>query len=243
MVANLRKHATKEQRLIVLGVETSSLACGVALAQDDRVLGELLIAGEEPVSERLIEFLDMLLRESRLLLEDLSGFAISIGPGSFTGLRVGLSTLKGLCLATSKPLVKVPTLDALVFGLSYVSHRLCPVIDARRGEVYAALYRARSGAVERLSPYLALKPSELVERIEDNTLFLGSGADIYRDLLLKALGKKAHFLSPNPPTPKPSSIALLGISKLLKGETEEVDGLEPLYLRPSQAELKLEEKK
>lgn len=227
---------------VVLGVETSSLDCSVALAEDGRVLAEFLLAGGEPSSERLVGFIDVLLKESNLTVDHLSGFAVSVGPGSFTGLRVGLSTVKGLCFSTSKPLLTVPTLDALAFAVPYCHYPLCPMLDARRGEVYAAFYETGSGQLKRLTPYLALTPSELLEKVREDTLFLGSGVDAYRGQIVEILQAKARFVAPNPPTAKASSIALLGAAKLLAGEIEESDSVEPLYLRPSQAELKLREK-
>lgn len=227
------------QKPIVLGVETSSLDCGVALARAGRVVGELLLSTEEPTSERLVHLIDFLLRQSGLAVLDLSAFAVSIGPGSFTGLRVGLSTVKGLCHSTSKPLLTVPTLDALAFAVPYARHTVCPMIDARRGEVYTALYRTASGVLEKLSSYLALEPSKLLASIREETLFLGDGADNYREQIVGTLGEKAHFLALNPRTARAGAVALIGASKLERGETEEPDLVEPLYLRPSQAELKL----
>ncbi len=233
---------TEDRKPVVLGVETSSFDCGVALAQDGRVIGELLLAGGEPSSERLVEFIDFLLRQSEMAIDDPAAFAVSIGPGSFTGLRVGLSTVKGLCHSTSKPLITVPTLDGLAFTITYACHAVCPMIDAKRGEVYAAFYRTGSGTLERLTHYLALKPSELLERVKGETVFLGSGADVYREQIVEGLGEKAHFATPNPPTARASSIALMGASKFSRGEIEDPDSVEPLYLRPSQAELRLKEK-
>lgn len=237
----MKERNGEDRSPIVLGVETSSLDCGVALAEGGRVMGELLSATGEPASERLVQFIEVLLKQSDLGIDDLSGFAVSIGPGSFTGLRVGLSTIKGLCHSTSKPLVRVPTLDALAFAVPYCHYVLCPMLDARRGEVYAAFYQTGSGELQRLTPYLALTPSELLKRVEEDTVFLGSGVDAYREQIVKTLEAKAHFVTPNPPTARASSVAVIGAVKLLKGETEEPDGVEPLYLRPSQAELKLKE--
>ena len=122
--------------MLVLGIETSSRHGGVAIIGEDRVLCEAVLSVEVTHSERLLPAVDRALDEARITLEGLGGIAVSIGPGSFTGLRIGLSTAKGLAYATGLPLVGVPTLEAMAWTLPAARWQVCPVLDARKQEVY-----------------------------------------------------------------------------------------------------------
>src|SRR3989338_5101174 len=149
----------------VLAVETSTLAGGVALLDDERVVGQYLLDVRVTHSERLMVAVDRLLADAAWAAEDLQGLAVGVGPGSFTGLRLGLSTVKGLALALAVPVAAVPTLDAMAAALPWASLPVCPVLDARKGEVYAALYRWDGGEMRREGDYLAIAPDALAARL------------------------------------------------------------------------------
>ena len=214
----------------VLAVETSTLAGGVALLDDERVVGQYLLDVRVTHSERLMVAVDRLLADAAWAPEDLHGLAVSVGPGSFTGLRIGLSTVKGLALALAIPVAAVPTLDAMAAALPWASLPVCPVLDARRGEVYAALYRWDGGEMRREGDYLAIAPDALAARLAEPTLLLGEGASLIRS---------PHARQAPPPcrAPSPSWVGWLGLGRLRAGRTVAPADLLPIYLRPSQAEL------
>jgi tRNA threonylcarbamoyladenosine biosynthesis protein TsaB len=145
----------------VLAVETSTLAGGAALLDGDLIVGEYTLDVRAPHSERLMGAIDRLLTDAGWTVRDLEGLAVSVGPGSFTGLRIGLSTVKGLALALGIPVAAVPTLDAMASLLPFAALPVCPVLDARKREVYASLYRWDSGGMRRVWDYVAVAPAEL----------------------------------------------------------------------------------
>lgn len=226
----------------VLAVESSTMTGAVALLDGDRAVAEYRLNIEMTHSERLLPAVDHLLTTARVQLADVDGFAVAIGPGSFTGLRIGVSTVKSLAFATGRPLRGVPTLDALAWTLPFAAVPLCPLLNARKGEVYAALYRTDGGRLERLSDYRALSPARLgaelaAEPSRGPVVFLGDGAVAYRDVLLRALGAQAWFAPPSHGIPSAVTVADLARVALSRGEADDPERLVPLYVRPSEAEL------
>lgn len=215
----------------VLAVETSTLAGGVALLDGESVRGEYLLDVRTTHSERLMSAIDRLLRDAGWSVQELQGLAVAVGPGSFTGLRIGLSTVKGLALALGLPVAPVPTLDAMAASLPWASLPVCPVIDARKGEVYTCLYRWDGARMRREWEYLAISPGELARRLAEPVIVLGDGAAAIRSPL-------AHLASPPRRSPSPAFVGSLGLERLRGGETVAAADLAPLYLRPSEAELR-----
>ncbi len=215
----------------VLAVETSTLAGGVALLDGERVVAEYRLDVRVTHSERLMAVVDRVLADAGWAVADLQGLAVAVGPGSFTGLRIGLSTVKGLALALGLPVAAVPTLDAMAAALPFAALPVCPVLDARKGEVYCALYRWDGIAMRRESDYLALALGELAARLQEPTVLLGDGAPAIRS----AHARLAPFACR---LPSPASVGALGLARLVQGQTVDAARLVPLYLRPSEAELK-----
>jgi tRNA threonylcarbamoyladenosine biosynthesis protein TsaB len=183
--------------------------------------------------------IDRLLTASGTALGQVDGFVISAGPGSFTGLRIGMSTVKGLALASGKPVVAVPTLDVLAEAVPRCRLTICAILDARKKEVYAATYRRTSAAaMNRESNYMVLPPSDLARTISQRTLFVGNGIDLYEGLLREILKEKALFASGRFWHPRAVILGRLGLRRLACGDADKLDGLEPLYIRPSEAEIK-----
>jgi tRNA threonylcarbamoyladenosine biosynthesis protein TsaB len=215
----------------VLAVETSTLAGGAALLDDEAVVGEYALDVSATHSERLMGAIDRLLTDAGWTVRDLEGLAVAVGPGSFTGLRIGLSTVKGLALALAIPIAAVPTLDALAAGLPFAALPVCPVLDARKREVYASLYRWDGSAMRREWDYLAIAPRELSERLREPVIVVGDGAD-------QIDSPHARRLRPPRRGPSPGSVGALGHERLSRGDTVAPAALVPIYLRPSEAELK-----
>jgi len=223
---------------MILGLDTSTEILGLALLKEGQVVSAFSLVLGRRHSEHLPGLLDRFLTESGADLSQLTGLAVSIGPGSFTGLRVGLSLAKGLASALNLPLVGVPTLKALAWPYARARIPVCALLDARKGEVFCALFREQNGSWVRMTPDRALSPERLADEIREPTLLVGSGVRIYRDFFTNRLGPLAVFADPNPEAPPPSDIAYLGWQRLQAGERDDVSTLEPSYVRASDAELK-----
>ncbi len=223
---------------MILGLDTSTEILGLALLREGRVVSSLSLAIGRSHSEKLPGTLDRFLSEAGVLVSELSGLAVSIGPGSFTGLRVGLSLAKGMAYTLGLPLVGVPTLKALAWRCRPSRHPIGAMLDARKGEVFYAQYEERGGELERKSPDRALSPEALANEIREPTLFVGSGVRVYGDFLKNRLGSLAIYASPNPESTDPADLAYLGWQRLRQGERDDLEGLEPVYIRASDAELK-----
>ncbi len=179
----------------VLGIDTSTTFGSIGLIEEGRVVAECLLDAPITHSERLLTAIEGILQQSRRAVWEVDGWAVSLGPGSFTGLRIGLSTAKGLAYATGKPILGIPTLDALASQVGPTPYLVCPMLDARKKEVYTALYRYdESDKLCRLSAYQAVKPKALVADMDEKTIFLGEGARTYRRELQEGMSLRAIFL-------------------------------------------------
>jgi len=227
----------------ILAVETATPQGSIALADDSGVLVEIQSPEGMAHARWLMPAIEQLFRETGLSLEEIDGLAVSAGPGSFTGLRIGLSTAKGLALAAGKPVVAVPTLDALARPVPSRRRLLCPILDARKKEVYAAFFHPDGkGGLTRQTDDLALPPDRLAERIAEPVLFAGNGIDPYRQVLEAVLGRRALFASKRFHFPRARAVAELGLIRLAGGRADALESLEPRYVRLSEAEMKRQKK-
>jgi tRNA threonylcarbamoyladenosine biosynthesis protein TsaB len=215
----------------LLAIETSTLAGGVALLDDDRVVGEYLLDVRVTHSERIMAAIDRVLTDAGVGIDEIDALAVAIGPGSFTGLRIGLGTVKGLALGRDLAVAAVPTLDAMAAGLPFAAMPVCPVVDARRDEVYACRYRWDGSAMRREWDYLALPPAELAARLDEPVILVG-------DAVRSIVSPFARIAPVAQRLPSPACVGQLGLERLARGQRADVAALAPLYLRPSQAELK-----
>jgi tRNA threonylcarbamoyladenosine biosynthesis protein TsaB len=222
--------------MLVLGIETSTPICSVALSDDKRVMVHYTLDKGVHHSERLLMMIQQVLSDAGAGFDDIDGIAVASGPGSFTGLRIGMGTAKGLCMATNKPLVCVPTLSGMALVSGVEGLPVCAMLDARRNEVYAGVYEVIDGlSIEQMADradfidkWLAILPRPVV--------LTGEGAWVYRTQLVEGLGHDALFASRSLGRPDGGAIALIGASRVVKGMVDDVDAAEPKYLRRSQAE-------
>ena len=224
--------------MLVLAVETATPLGSVSLVDEGGVIAERDSGSVTTHSTWLLPAVGELLAEAGVSMRSIDGYAVSVGPGSFTGLRIGLSTVKGLALAAEKPLVGVSTLDALAGLVPRCRYLICPIIDARKKEVYAALYRHRGEEIHRESDDFVLPPGTLADMLAERVLFLGTGGDLYRDVLTESLPGKALFASGRFRYPRAGSVGKLGLRRLAGGQVDPLDRIEPRYVRLSEAELK-----
>jgi len=213
----------------LLAIETSTKHLGIIIRDEKSILSEYRDKMELRHSQDLIPRIDTLLKNLKLKLTDINAFAISIGPGSFTGLRVGVSTLKALNIVTQIPIVAVPTLDVIAENAAGEGRDICTVIDAKKGNLYTSLYKSRDGGIIRVWDYLLLNLGELAGRIEKETLFIGDGIDRY-GTTIKALIKGVVFAEMNLWLPDVKVVADLGFDKLKRKEFTDPDTLVPMYI-------------
>ncbi|MBS3920542.1 MAG: tRNA (adenosine(37)-N6)-threonylcarbamoyltransferase complex dimerization subunit type 1 TsaB [Deltaproteobacteria bacterium] len=228
----------------VLGIDTSTRCGSVGLIDEGEVISEYFLSIPVTHSERLLGAIDHLLKEARCPMEELDGWAISLGPGSFTGLRIGVSIVKGLAYATQKPVAGVSSLDVLASQISPTPYLICPILDARKGEVYTAFYRYdEANFLNRRSDYQAMRPEDLIKNIKEKVIFVGDGIKTYGDYLNNSLSSFALFPNPSLHLPHGSAVARLGSELLDKGVSLDVRTFIPIYVRPSEAEIKWQEKR
>jgi tRNA threonylcarbamoyladenosine biosynthesis protein TsaB len=229
-------------RMKVLGIDTSTSCGSVGLIDNGEVIADYLLNLSVTHSERLLGAIEFVLKEARCNIENIDGLTISLGPGSFTGLRIGVSTVKGLAFATGKPAAGVSTLDVLASQIATTPYLICPILDARKKEVYTAFYCYKEGnSLKRISPYQAIRPEDLVKNIKEETIFLGDGVKTYEGLLLNDLPSFAIFPPAPLHFPRGSMVAKLGFELLRKGECLDLETFVPIYIRSSEAEIKWRE--
>lgn len=223
----------------LLSIETSTMVGGVAIMEDETLIAESRINVKVTHSERLMGAIDHILMQSGMKIQDIDVFAIAIGPGSFTGLRVGLSTVKGLVYATGKKLISVPTLEAFAWNMPFSKYQVCPLLDARKKEVYAGIFRWNGNGFERVMNEQTIKIDKLLSLINEPTIFLGEVSIIYKDSIKEWLNDLAILGHPQDMVPSPANVAYIGMIKAKKGEFEDPIKLVPFYIRKSEAEIKL----
>jgi tRNA threonylcarbamoyladenosine biosynthesis protein TsaB len=222
--------------LKLLTIDTSTTTCSVALTDNTRLLAECLFDCDKTLSRQLLNNIDGVLKGTGLGVDLLDGVAVALGPGSFTGLRVGVATVKGLALASNKPVVGFSSLAMLALNLPWAAYQVCPMLDARKKEVYTALYRCEE-LPATLRNESVMPPADFLDGITENTIFVGSGALKYRDLITAKLGEMAFFAPANCHQPRASAGALLAQYAFARGEVLPASALNPVYIRPSEAEM------
>ena len=234
----------------VLAIDTSTLLGGVAIMDDlSGLIAEVRLNVKSTHSERLMTSVDFILKQSGHQLSDMDFFAVAIGPGSFTGLRIGISTVKGFSYATGKPVVAVPTLEALARNFHFCRYPVCTMLDARKKEVYVALFEGDEKGSIRLVPEMSIKIESFLESLMENDypspnlshgkiVFAGDGAILYRNEIINFMGKRAIFAPSEKMVTSPANVASIGLQKALRGEFSDSTRLVPFYIRRSEAELK-----
>jgi len=227
--------------MYILAIDTSTRSCSAALIEDQNLRAELTIDIGETHSKHIMALIDQVTGIAKVNIADVDGFAVTLGPGTFTGLRIGLGTVKGLAMALDKPVAGVSSLTALAVQACCSDHLICSLIDARREQVYCRCYRCQDGESARpCTPERVCSLQEAIGSIDESVMFIGSGALLYASNIREHLGSPVRFVPCLQHTIRASTVALLGREKLISGDTEDLAGFVPAYLRKSDAELNLE---
>jgi len=223
----------------ILAVDTAAKSCSVAVLREKSLLAEITTVRNQAHSKHLMEMINRVIALSGLALSELDGFGVTRGPGSFTGLRIGISSVKGLSAASGKPIVGVSSLDALAVQASFSPYLICPLIDARRGEVYFSRYRFRNGQLKKEADEQVFPPEKAIVDLNEACLFIGDGALNYQEMILNKMGTSAFFASFSQNTIRASTVACLSMKKFKNNETDDAGSFVPRYIRKSDAELNL----
>ncbi len=223
----------------ILAVDTATRTCSVAVVDGDSLLAEITLTDNQTHSRHLLKMIETVVEEAGLKIAEIDGFAVSNGPGSFTGLRIGIASIKGLAYCLKKPVVGVSTLRTLAYQCRTKHRLICPVIDARKQEVYFCRYRYENGELKQEGPEQVASPARATDNIREPCSFIGNGALLYRQLITDELGQSAHFAAEGEHTIKASAVARLSLPRFMEFDTDEVYLLVPHYIRKSDAELSL----
>lgn len=229
----------------ILGLDSSGLVASVAVVEDDNLCAEYTVNFKKTHSQTLLPMLDVIADMIQLDLNTVDGIAVAAGPGSFTGLRIGSATAKGLGLALKKPLVAVPTLDALAYNLYDASGVVCPIMDARRNQVYTGIYEYVDHQLQNVRSSDALDVHQLIQELNQmnrEVIFLGDGVGVYRDVLDAELTVPRSYAPAHCNKQRASAVAALGLVYMKEENIVSAADFQPDYLRKSQAEREREER-
>ena len=234
----------------VLALDSSGIVASVAVVEDDILVAEYTVNYKKTHSQTLLPMLDEIVKMTELDLDTIDAIAVAAGPGSFTGLRIGSATAKGLGLALKKPLVEIPTVDALAYNLYDSRALICPIMDARRGQVYAGIYEFDGQKLHILEDQMAVPIEELGEKLKKylkegrRVTFLGDGVPVHKTKIKEEIlpGEAVTFAPANMNRQRAASVGTLGMQYYKEGKIETAMEHEPDYLRVSQAERERKER-
>jgi tRNA threonylcarbamoyladenosine biosynthesis protein TsaB len=222
---------------LILTIATATPTGSISLTRGEELLAELILKPVGSNSDFLIPAIDEVLNRTGVVIEEIDAFAAVVGPGAFTGLRVGVSTIKGLAQATGKPVIPVSSLKALAVQAPDAGLPVCAMLDARKGEVYSAIFQRRSGLLEQIVSEQVTSPDIVLDSISGNTVFIGDGCRAYRTLIIRKCAEQARFVSWAANPLRASSAAMLAHELYRNDEVLSALELVPVYIRLSDAEL------
>ena len=229
----------------ILGIDSSGMVASVAIVCDDVMIAEYSVNYKKTHSQTLLPMLDEILTMTEANLDEIDAIAIAAGPGSFTGLRIGSATAKGLAMAVEKPIVSVPTCHALAYNLWGTEGVVCPIMDARRNQVYTAVYEFVDGKMNCLNEQSAMDIDELIRLLDGlgrKVTFTGDGVPVFKDIISEKLNVECLFAPAHMNRQRAAAVATLGMEYFKDGIFEDAAEHKPVYLRKSQAEREREEK-
>ncbi len=229
----------------ILSVDTSSNVATVAVTDDEKLVCEILVNTKKTHSQTLMPMIDSALKQSELEISNIDLIASANGPGSFTGLRIGVSAVKGFAHALDIPVVGVSILTAMAYNLPFCEYTISPILDARRNQVYNAVYEWNDGEINEIQAPRALSVDELIDEFlssDKKVVFLGDGVSVHKEYIREKLGEKAVFAPVSANEQRASGLAAAAKKLYDEGKAISCYELAPIYLRKPQAERELEEK-
>ncbi|MBM4254724.1 MAG: tRNA (adenosine(37)-N6)-threonylcarbamoyltransferase complex dimerization subunit type 1 TsaB [Deltaproteobacteria bacterium] len=225
--------------MLLLGLDTATQIASVGITRGEEVLAEASTRATSNHTETLLPLIAEVLAQAQVTLPDIEGIGVAIGPGSFTGLRIALGTVKGLAYATGQPVAGIPTLEALAYTVSDWAGLVCPILDARKREVYTALfYRSASGEIAPVRSAQVSTLKSVLEQISAPCLFLGDGVETYGEAIREHCSDRAHLLPFETYHPRGAVVAKLAWRRLSRSDADDIATLVPSYVRPPEAVLK-----
>ena len=229
----------------ILALDTSSVVATVAVLDDEKLIGEYIINHKMTHSQRLMPMIEELLKNCEIMPDEIDVYAVSLGPGSFTGLRIGAATIKAMAQALAKPVVGIPTLEGLAYNLPFSGELICPLIDAQKNLVYSALYSWQGNRLIELMKQDVYEIETLLKILKHQNkriIFLGDAIEKHISDIKESLGEWVVIPPVAVRMPRASSIAELAMEKAKRGELQAAGDIVPIYMRKSQAENQYEEK-
>lgn len=216
----------------ILAIETSTRQLGVALTEEEQLLSSYELLADYPHAVELPDAVTRVLKAAKTTLEQVDAIAVDLGPGSFTGLRIGLAFVKALAFSTKKAVAGVSSLDVLAANAPFSTGLICPLLDAKQKNVYAALYQMDGGRPLKRSGYFLGPIAQWLPSVTSAALFLGDGCALYRERIVEALGESARFATMDLWFPRAATLARLARGRLAEGNADDPAQLVPLYLYP-----------
>ena len=229
--------------MIILSIDSSTPVAGIAVSDGMQLLGEITLNTKNTHSEKLMPLVKHLLDELTLSVNDLDAIAVTQGPGSFTGLRIGMATAKGLAQGAGKKLIAVPTLDCLAQNLLHYPGIICPIMNAQKKQVYTAIYRSGRDKLERLSDYQAIAVEQLaaqLKELKEDIWFVGDGVAAFADMFQELLGDACRFADGHNILPRAGALAMLAAERASEERFDDLYQAELVYIRKSEAEVQWE---
>ena len=223
----------------ILGLDSSGIVASVAIVEDDVLIAEYTVNYKKTHSQTLLPMLDEIAKMTEFDLNSIDAIAVAAGPGSFTGLRIGSATAKGLGLALKKPLIAIPTVEGLAYNLYDISGLICPIMDARRKQVYTGIYRFTDHQLKVVEDQMAVPMETVIEKLNqygEAVTFLGDGVPVFHELIAEKMTVPYSFAPANVNKQRAADVAALGEIYYRQGKTETAMEHVPDYLRVSQAE-------
>lgn len=223
----------------ILGLDSSGIVASVAIVEDDVLIAEYTVNYKKTHSQTLLPMLDEIAKMTELDLNSIDAIVVAAGPGSFTGLRIGSATAKGLGLALKKPLIAIPTVEGLAYNLYDIPGLICPIMDARRKQVYTGIYRFTDHQLKVVEDQMAVSMETVIEKLNqygEAVTFLGDGVSVFHELIAEKMTVPYSFAPAHVNKQRAAAVAALGEIYYRQGKTETAMEHVPDYLRVSQAE-------
>lgn len=229
----------------ILAIESSSMVASVAVATDDVITAEYTINHKKTHSQTLLPMIDEVCKMAEIDMKTIDAIAIAGGPGSYTGLRIGSATAKGFGLALDKPIINVPTIDAMAYNMFSSQYIVCPIMDARRQQVYTGIYKFENMTMQAIRPQCIMMIQDLIKELDQigaPVIFVGDAISVDRDIIDESMKTEHHYAPASMNRPRAASVASLASIYYKEGKVETASEHKPDYLRLSQAERELKEK-